>query len=582
MNELLRSIENFIRFVGPGQDSSQALPVSYDPYLVGLSIAIAVFASYAAFVLAMQMRASPRQWERLVWLGCGALALGGGTWTMHFLGMLAWQVSMPASYDAVITALSVVPAVTAGAISLYVIGYLSAGRFIDSMIGGALMGAGIGVMHYAGMAALRIEALVLYDPVMFAGSIAVAVGFSTGALHLAALAINKSDGRKIHSGIVGAAVLMGVAISIMHYTGMAASFCFAASNIEVNGVDVHGLAFIVGFAALLLLALAIIASQVVQRLRVIPMLEREIAKRREIEEELRLNREALRRSHDELEERVQQRTQELSQEINERKRIEAELVLAMRDAEKANRMKSAFLSHMSHEFRTPLNGIIGYLELLSSDASKTYTHEKVQSIVVEIHKASMHLATLINDVLDLSRIEAGMEEVRKESFDLTAAIGKCFDLVHIVAEKKDIAIRLTEHVSPINVSCDSKHFRQILINILSNAINYSAPGGDVHVETDFDSDGFAVIRVTDTGCGIHPDEIERVFREFERSDNALLSTSSGTGLGLPLTKRLVEMNGGSIGLTSEVGVGTTVTIRCRPSLRQAALNAGPLMERASA
>ncbi|MBO6948929.1 MAG: hypothetical protein JJ855_13190 [Rhodospirillales bacterium] len=582
MNEFLHSIENFIRFVGPEQNAGQALPVSYDPYLVGLSIAIAVFASYAAFALAMQMRASTRQWERVTWLGCGALALGGGTWTMHFLGMLAWQLSMPVSYDTAITALSVVPAMAAGAISLYVIGYLSAGRFIDSLIGGTLMGAGIGVMHYSGMAALRMEAQVFYDPGIFAVSIAVAVGFSTGALHLAALVISKYDGRKIHAGIVGAAVLMGVAISIMHYTGMAASFCFAQPTVEVSGVDVHGLAFIVGFAALLLLTLAIIASQVVQRLRVIPMLEREIAKRREIEEELRINREALRRSHDELEERVQQRTQELSQEISERKRVEAELVLAMRDAEKANRMKSAFLSHMSHEFRTPLNGIIGYLELLSTDASKKYTHEKVQSIVVEIHKASMHLATLINDVLDLSRIEAGMEDVREENFDLTAAVSKCFDLVHIVADKKDIRIRLTEHVTPINVSCDSKHFRQILINILSNAINYTAPGGDVHVDTDIDQDGFAVITVTDTGCGIQPSEIERVFREFERSENALLSTSSGTGLGLPLTKRLVEMNGGSIDLTSEVGVGTTVTIRCRPSLSQDVLNAGAVRERASA
>lgn len=582
MNEFLPRVEDLIRFVGPEQESAQALPFSYDPYLVGLSIAIAVFASYAAFALAMQMRASTHQWERLTWLGCGALALGGGTWTMHFLGMLAWQLSTPVNYDVAITALSVVPAVAAGAISLYVIGYLSAGRFIDSLIGGALMGVGIGVMHYSGMAALRMEALIFYDPGMFAVSIVVAVGFSTVALHLAARVMNKYGGRRAHAGIVGAAFLMGVAISIMHYTGMAASFCFAQPNIEVNGVDVHGLAFMVGFAAMLLLTLAIIASQVVQRLRVIPMLEREIAKRREIEEELRVNREALSRSHDELEERVQQRTHELSQEITERKRIEAELVLAMRDAEKANRMKSAFLSHMSHEFRTPLNGIIGYLELLSTDASKKYTHEKVQSIVVEIHKASMHLATLINDVLDLSRIEAGMEDVREENFDLTVAISKCFDLVHIVADKKDITIRLTEHKSPINVSCDSKHFRQILINILSNSINYTAAGGDVHVETDVEDDGFAVIKVVDTGCGIHPDEIERVFREFERSENALLSTSSGTGLGLPLTKRLVEMNGGSIALTSEVGVGTTVTIRCRPSLGQNVLDAGATLERASA
>ncbi len=563
MDDFLQIVDMAVRFVGPGDSPSLALETTHDPYLVGLSVAIAVFASYAAFVLALQMRASTRRWERLTLLGFGALALGGGTWTMHFLGMLAWQLATPVNYDIAITALSAVPAIASGAISLYVIGFRGHDRFSDSLVGGVLMGTGIGVMHYSGMAALRMEAVVLYDPLIFGLSILVAVAFSTGSLHLATMTINRLPAHRAHHGVIGAACLMGVAISIMHYTGMAASFCFAAPSLKVDGVDVRNLALIVGFVSLFILTLTIIASQVARRLRIIPILEHEIAKRQKVEAELRVNREALSKSHDELEERVRQRTRELEQEITERKRMEVELVLAIRDAEKANKMKSAFLSHMSHEFRTPLNGILGYLELLSSDICRTYDHDKIQSIVSEIYKAGTHLSTLINDVLDLSRIEAGMEEVHAEELEVAPAVRKCLDLVNIVAGKKEIGVHVTEDASPIHVSCDSKHFKQILINILSNAINYTPVGGHVHIGMEADDDGFASITVRDTGVGIHRSDIARVFREFERSENAMVSTGSGTGLGLPLTKRLIEMNGGTIELDSEVGVGTTVTIRCR-------------------
>ncbi|MBO6519562.1 MAG: hypothetical protein JJ900_01615 [Rhodospirillales bacterium] len=563
MADTLQILTNLIRFIGPAQDTSKALPSTFDPYLVGLSVAIAIFASYAAFALALQLRAARKKWERYTLLATGAIALGGGTWTMHFLGMLAWHVSIPVGYDIAVTALSAVPAIAAGAVSLFVIGSHGYGRLTDSFIGGALMGTGIGLMHYTGMAALRMEAFLFYDPVTFGLSVLIAIVFSTGSLYLASMALDRSGGRGIHIGIVGAAVLMGVAISIMHYTGMAASYCFSAPLGKVAGADVGQLAFVVGFVAMFLLTLTIVSSQIVQRLRVIPVLEREIAKRREVEAELRVHREALSESYDELEERVQRRTKELSQEIAERKRIETELVLAMRDAEKANRMKSAFLSHMSHEFRTPLNGIIGYLELLSTDIGKSFSQDKVQSIVTEIHNASTHLATLIDDVLDLSRIEAGMEDVHKDVVEVGVAVEKCLDVVRIVAGKKNIAIQVRELEAHVFASCDNKHFNQILINILSNAINYTDPGGDVIVEIDTDDEDYAVVTVRDTGVGIHPNEIERVFGEFERSENAMLSSSSGTGLGLPLTKRLIEMNDGKIELASEVGVGTTVTIRCR-------------------
>lgn len=560
MIDLLETTGRVLAFLGPDLDPESALSTDYDSALVALSILIAVFGSYAAFALVEQTRASRSRRERFAWLAGGALALGSGIWTMHFLGMLAWRLPIPVNYDPVLTALSAVPAIGAGAIMLTVMSRRDPSA-LQIVTGGTFMGAGIGIMHYSGMAAVRMEAMIYYDPTRFALSIAVAVILSTVALRMKTAVVRSSSLKRQQTALIAAAVIMGCAIAIMHYTGMWASFCFSRPGAAVSGAETRYLAITVGLAASFLLAFAILASQVGGRLRVIPHLQDEIETRHRIEQELQESKDALARSHAELETRVEDRTRELSIEIAERKRVEEQLISALRETDRANQLKSQFLSHMSHEFRTPLNGIIGYLELLSTDACLNMSREKIQSVISDIHGAGTHLLSLINNVLDMSRIEAGMEDISPDTINLSEAIPICVDVVSMSAAKKRIDVQYNGLVDSPTITCDPKHFSQVMINLISNAVKYTDSGGTVEIGVTREEDGKTAISVRDNGCGIDEQEFSRVFRAFERSDNAMISTNSGTGLGLPLAKRLAELNNGSISLESELNKGTIVTIR---------------------
>ena len=241
-------------------------------------------------------------------------------------------------------------------------------------------------------------------------------------------------------------------------------------------------------------------------------------------------------------------------------RAEAALMADRDKAQEVSRAKSSFLANMSHEFRTPLNGIIGYLDLLSSDMSKGFSPEKVHHIIEDVHAASKHLLTLVNDILDLSRIEAGMEDHRPEVMDVRTAASAAVDVMQVLAEKKSINLILQIDGEVPRVVADPKHVNQILINIVSNAIKYSRANGRVEVSVLSPNEGQVSIVVSDHGVGIAEKDIVRVFDKFERGSASTITSEGGTGLGLPLSKRLLEMNGGTIDLESKRGVGTKVTI----------------------
>lgn len=247
-------------------------------------------------------------------------------------------------------------------------------------------------------------------------------------------------------------------------------------------------------------------------------------------------------------------------DISEIVRVEAELRHERDRAERANRAKSSFLANMSHEFRTPLNGIIGYLDILTSDLGGGFSREKVQEILGDLNVASQHLLSLIDDILDLSRIEAGIENHNPSAFEAQSVIVDSIDMLRLHAERKSIDICFESESDLPFVFADPRQVNQILINILSNAVKYSKPGTHVGVFAAADGDRGVMITIRDEGVGIPKDEIPRVFQEFERGPEADISGEGGTGLGLPLTKRLLQMNGGKIHLESEVGVGTTVEI----------------------
>ncbi len=559
LSGLLDLISWLVPIAPPELDRSSGYSPTYDSTMVTLSIAIGVLGSYAAFALAEQTRASLTRNEWLSWLAGGGIVLGGAIWTLHFVGMLAWHVPIPIQYDFLTTLLSALPAIAAGSIMLAVISVKNPST--SAIVGGGvLMGLGIGTMHYAGMNAIIVETLIYYDPFYFLASVGAAVSLSILALFVKSAVVNAEGAPYRVVRIFGASVLMGAAIAVTHYTGMAAAICISPQGVALGESNTVFLAVAVSLASTVLLLFAILAGQLGKRLRSIPRLKQEIERRRVAERALEASREALAVSHFELENRVEQRTRELLLEVKERELAEQKLLEALREVQQANEMKSRFLSHVSHELRTPLNGIIGYLEYLSSGAYRTMEVEKVEEIFSDILGASNHLLSLIEDVLDLARIEAGKQEVHPEELRVEDAVQASVSLVAPDLENKCISLRVKHDDPDAVVKCDAKHLRQILINVTANAIKYTSPNSVIEVYSKNSGVDGIEISVTDNGQGIPASELPLVFKEFERSEGAMVSTNEGAGLGLPLSLRLTEINGGTLILESEEGKGTKVTV----------------------
>ncbi|MBN1866777.1 PAS domain S-box protein [Candidatus Sumerlaeota bacterium] len=266
----------------------------------------------------------------------------------------------------------------------------------------------------------------------------------------------------------------------------------------------------------------------------------DITDRKRAEEQVqRLNAE-LQKHAEILEQRVAERT--------------AELAVAMENAQAADRTKSAFLATMSHELRTPLNSIIGFTGILLQGLAGPLNEEQTKQMHI-IQNSGRHLLALINDVLDISKIEAGQIEIQRASFDLRESIAKVEQSVRALAEKKDL--RLVLEVSPEigTIESDRRRFEQVLLNLLSNAIKFTERG-EVRLSCAREGD-CAVFRVRDTGIGILDNDVGLLFTPFKQIDSGLMRQHEGTGLGLAICKRLVERLGGEIRVESEYGKGST-------------------------
>jgi signal transduction histidine kinase/ActR/RegA family two-component response regulator len=253
--------------------------------------------------------------------------------------------------------------------------------------------------------------------------------------------------------------------------------------------------------------------------------------------------------------------EELEKEVERRKEAEVALIDLRDEALEASRAKSAFLANMSHELRTPLNAVIGYSEMLKDDAIDQGMEDYVDDLG-KIHSAGRHLLTLINEVLDLSKVEAGKMELHLETFDLTELIRAVTSTIDPMAKKNSNSIRTVRLDSPLLMRADFTKVRQILLNLLSNAIKFT-DHGEVTISINHKSvEGVegVEIDVMDSGIGITREAMECIFEPFQQADASTTRKYGGTGLGLALCRRFCEMMGGYIRVKSEVGKGAIFTI----------------------
>ena len=273
----------------------------------------------------------------------------------------------------------------------------------------------------------------------------------------------------------------------------------------------------------------------------------------------------------ELEAMVEERTRQLSQTNEQLREAEAE-------ADRANRAKSRFLASMSHELRTPLNAILGFSELLSDPSRRTFDEATRQRFIGQIHSSGKHLLQLINDILDLSKVEAGQMELHRQQVEVEVAVREVIATVEPLARSKAMALK--GEVEPdLALDADAGKLKQMLLNLLSNAIKFTGDGGAVTVNARRNG-SWIEIAVTDTGIGIAASDLDRLFGEFQQLDQQPGGRQEGTGLGLALTRRFAQLHGGTVSVVSERGKGSTFTIRlpARAAIHPSATAASPSSE----
>jgi len=508
----------------------------YDTLLVIFSYVVAVVASYTVLDLVGRISTSTGR-VRWLWLSFGAFAMGMGIWSMHFVGMLAFSLPVPVAYNLFTVVLSVIVAIISSFAALYVVGrdQLTIQRLLVS---GMLLATGIVSMHYIGMEAMLID--ITYDPFYVVLSIVIAIVASVAALWLS-FYFRKGGQRGIAWKKLGSGLIMGAAVAGMHYTGMiAAHFYLGDKSQSSSGMILNQswLGYFISGGTLFTLGLSLLGIYISNKFS---YKDSEIQDK--ANEIYQMNKE-LRQLNENLEQLVKERT--------------AQLELAHDEAIQANMIKSQFLANMSHELRTPLNAIIGYSEMLAEEAEEIGEPIFVEDLG-KIRNAGKHLLTLINDILDISKIEAGKMEIHVETFDLSGLVQDVITTVKPLTDKNGNTLEV--QLEQGEMTTDITKLRQILINLLSNASKFTQDGTitlDVKRELRNHRTGYS-FRIKDTGIGMTPEQVGKLFQPFSQADASTTRKYGGTGLGLAISHSFCDLLGGSIQVESEFGVGSMFT-----------------------
>jgi NO-binding membrane sensor protein with MHYT domain len=452
----------------------------YNPYLVALSILVAVFAAYTALDLGGRVKGA-QGGTRRVWLWAAAIAMGGGIWSMHFIGMLAFTLPMTMSYDVGLTILSLLVAIVVTSGGFYVISY-SNGSPLYLILGGIFMGLGIIAMHYTGMAAMQGNVEISYDPLLVALSVVIAIGAATIALWLA---FRTTD---LAQKLV-AAVVMGLAISGMHYTGMqAAIFTAHGEAQDAASFDQTNLALAVACITFFILALAMAAS------------------------------------------------------LSEQRRAEEALRQAQADLAHVNRVTTMgeLTASLAHEVNQPIAAAVANASAcLHWLAAQPPNLDEARAAAMNVVKDGTRAAEIVSHI----RLLFKKATPQRELVDLNEVIREMIVLLHSEVTRCSISVR-TELAGDLpHVTGDRVQLQQVMMNLITNSI---AAMKDVNgrrelaIKSQRAEDGLIAVCISDSGVGLPPQQADQIFNAF------FTTKRDGTGMGLPISRTIVESHNGRL------------------------------------